>query len=78
MASVTVLATQVSFAGAVVGATEFTQIANNIELTVPFFAVRNIENSVRFYIAGLGFQMKKQWTPEGKLRLRLLSPVESR
>lgn len=45
-----------------------TRIASNIELTVPFFAVRNIENSVRFYIAGLGFEMKKQWTPEGKLQ----------
>ncbi len=45
-----------------------TRIANNIELTVPFFAVRNIENSVRFYIAGLGFEMKKQWTPDGKLQ----------
>ena len=45
-----------------------TKIANNIELTVPFFAVRNIETSVRFYTEGLGFEIKKQWTPNGKLR----------
>jgi lactoylglutathione lyase len=45
-----------------------TKVADNIELTVPFFAVRNIENSVRFYTDGLGFEMKKQWTPNGKLQ----------
>jgi lactoylglutathione lyase len=50
------------------GAKLNTKVANNIELTVPFFAVRNIENSVRFYTEGLGFEMKKQWTPNGKLQ----------
>ena len=50
------------------GAKLDTKIANNIELTVPFFRVRNIENSVRFYTEGLGFEMKKQWTPNGKLQ----------
>jgi lactoylglutathione lyase len=45
-----------------------TKIANNIELAVPFFAVRNIQNSVRFYTEGLAFEMKKQWTPKGKLQ----------
>ena len=45
-----------------------TKIANNIELTVPLFHVRDIENSVRFYTEGLGFEMKKQWTPDGKLQ----------
>ena len=44
------------------------KIVSNIQLTVPFFHVRNIENSVRFYTDGLGFELKKQWTPEGKLR----------
>jgi lactoylglutathione lyase len=47
---------------------ESTKIANNIEQTVPFFSVRDIENSVRFYVEGLGFEMKKQWTPNGKLQ----------
>jgi lactoylglutathione lyase len=50
------------------GAKPDTKIANNIELTVPFFHVRNIENSVRFYTEGLGFELKKQWTPNGKLQ----------
>ncbi len=50
------------------GAKLETKIANNIELTVPFFHVRNIENSVRFYTEGLGFELKKQWTPNGKLQ----------
>lgn len=50
------------------GAKLETTIANNIELAVPFFVVRNIENSVRFYTEGLGFEMKKKWMPEGKLR----------
>jgi lactoylglutathione lyase len=50
------------------GAKLNTRIANNIELTVPFFHVRNIENSVRFYTEGLGFELKKQWTPDGKLQ----------
>ena len=50
------------------GAKLNTRIANNIELTVPFFNVRNIANSVRFYTEDLGFEMKKQWMPGGKLR----------
>jgi lactoylglutathione lyase len=50
------------------GAKLNTRIAHNIELTVPFFHVRNIENSVRFYTEGLGFELKKQWTPNGKLQ----------
>ena len=41
------------------GAKLDSKIANNIELTVPFFYVRNIENSVRFYTVGLGFEIKK-------------------
>ena len=45
-----------------------TKLANNIELPVPFFAVRNIQNSVRFYTEGLAFEIKKQWTPDDKLR----------
>jgi lactoylglutathione lyase len=50
------------------GAKLDSKIANNIELTVPFFHVRNIENSVRFYTDGLGFEIKKDWAPDGKLQ----------
>jgi len=45
-----------------------TKSAANVKQAVPFFRVRNIEDSVRFYVDGLGFEMTKQWTPEGKLR----------
>lgn len=35
---------------------------------VPFFAVSDIQRSVRWYVDGVGFEMTKQWTPEGRLR----------
>ncbi len=40
----------------------------NVLQAVPFFSVRDIQRSVRFYLDGLGCEMKHQWTPEGKLR----------
>lgn len=40
----------------------------NIKQAVPFFAVSNIEASIRFYIDGLGFEMINKWVDEGKLR----------
>jgi catechol 2,3-dioxygenase-like lactoylglutathione lyase family enzyme len=40
----------------------------NVQQAVPFFAVANIEESVRYYVDGLGFKMTKQWVFEGKLR----------
>lgn len=40
---------------------------SNITQTVPFFWVKDIERSVRFYVDGLGFQMTKNWSQEGKL-----------
>jgi catechol 2,3-dioxygenase-like lactoylglutathione lyase family enzyme len=39
----------------------------NVEQAVPFFAVSNMEQSLRFYMDGLGFQMKRKWIDEGKL-----------
>lgn len=44
-----------------------TKIANNIEQTVPFFRVSSMENSVRFYSEGLAFEIRKKWSPGGKL-----------
>ena len=40
----------------------------NISQAVPFFAVANIEESIRYYVDGLGFEVTKQWIDEGKLR----------
>jgi catechol 2,3-dioxygenase-like lactoylglutathione lyase family enzyme len=40
----------------------------NVRQAVPFFRVANIEESLRFYVEGLGFAMTKRWIDEGKLR----------
>lgn len=40
----------------------------NLKQAVPFFMVANIEASIRYYVAGLGFEMTNQWIDEGKLR----------
>lgn len=42
--------------------------ATNVKQAVPFFGVKNIEESVRYYVDGLGFEMTKKWMPDGKLR----------
>lgn len=39
----------------------------NITLSVPFFMVLDMETSLKFYIDGLGFQIKNQWVPCGKI-----------
>ena len=40
----------------------------NVKQAVPFFRVSNMEASLRFYLDGLGFEMKNKWIDEGKLR----------
>jgi catechol 2,3-dioxygenase-like lactoylglutathione lyase family enzyme len=40
----------------------------NLKQVVPFLLVTDMERSVRFYTDGLGFVMKNQWMPDGKLR----------
>ena len=40
----------------------------NVEKAVPFFMVENMESSLRYYVDGLGFEMKYKWIDEGKLR----------
>jgi len=37
----------------------------NVKKAVPFFGVNNMESSLRFYVDGLGFTIKRQWVPEG-------------
>ena len=39
----------------------------NVKQAVPFFSVSNIEQSLRFYVGGLGFEMTNKWIDEGKL-----------
>jgi len=44
------------------------KVKANVQQAVPFFMVVNIEQSLRFYRDGLGFEMKWNWIDEGKLR----------
>ena len=39
-----------------------------LEKAVPFFWVSNIEASVKYYVEGLGFEMKSEWIDAGKLQ----------
>lgn len=39
----------------------------NIKQAVPFFMVKNMELSLRFYIDGLGFTLINQWEPRGTI-----------
>ena len=41
---------------------------SNLKQAVPFFAVADMQASLRFYVDGLGFRMTKQWVDQGKLR----------
>jgi len=36
----------------------------NVKQAVPFFGVTNMEASLRFYVDGLGFKMKRFWIPD--------------
>ena len=40
----------------------------NVRQAVPFFNVKDIEASLRFYVDGLAFTMTRKWTPEGRIR----------
>jgi lactoylglutathione lyase len=40
----------------------------NVQQAVPFFVVSNIEDSLHYYVDGLGFEMTKKWMDKGKLR----------
>ena len=45
-----------------------TKIESNVQQAVPFFMVRDIATSLRFYIDGLGFTKTIEWVDDGKLR----------
>jgi uncharacterized glyoxalase superfamily protein PhnB len=36
----------------------------NVKQAVPFFGVTNMESSLRFYVDGLGFKIKRHWIPD--------------
>jgi len=40
----------------------------NVKEVVPFLSISSMEQSIRFYIDGLGFEMRNKWEPDGKLR----------
>jgi lactoylglutathione lyase len=40
----------------------------NVKQAVPFFHVSNMDESLRYYVDGLGFGIRWKWTDEGKLR----------
>lgn len=40
---------------------------SNIKETVPFLAVANMEDSLRFYVDMLGFEITHSWIPEDKI-----------
>jgi lactoylglutathione lyase len=39
----------------------------NVQQAVPFFRVTNMEESIRYYVDGLGFKMTRKWIPRGKI-----------
>jgi catechol 2,3-dioxygenase-like lactoylglutathione lyase family enzyme len=40
----------------------------NVRQAVPFFGVKDLEASLRFYVNGLGFTMTRPWSPQGRIR----------
>jgi catechol 2,3-dioxygenase-like lactoylglutathione lyase family enzyme len=40
----------------------------NVKQAVPFFTVSDMEDSLRFYVEGLGFEMTQKWVYEGTVR----------
>jgi len=44
--------------------TTASQTSVNVKQAVPFFGVSNMEASLRFYVDGLGFEMKNSWIPD--------------
>jgi len=39
-----------------------------VKEVVPLLRVQNIERSLRYYVDGLGFEMKNKWVVDGKVR----------
>jgi catechol 2,3-dioxygenase-like lactoylglutathione lyase family enzyme len=45
-----------------------TNAETNVKQAVPFFAVSKMQDSLRFYVDGLGFEMTKKWIDESTVR----------
>lgn len=45
-----------------------TNTSVNVKQAVPFFWVKDIENALRFYVDGIGFELKNKWIDDGKLK----------
>lgn len=45
-----------------------TAVGGNVRQAVPFFGVTDMAASLRFYVDGLGFEVRNRWEPEGRLR----------
>jgi catechol 2,3-dioxygenase-like lactoylglutathione lyase family enzyme len=45
-----------------------TETKPNVQQTVPFLAVSDMEASIRYYVDGLGFEITQKWVDEGVLR----------
>ena len=43
------------------------KVEANVKQAVPFFMVANIQQSIDFYVSGLGFEMTNKWIPRGKI-----------
>src|SRR5262249_9513868 len=39
----------------------------NVQQTVPLLNVANLQESLRFYVDGLGFEVKRKWESDGRL-----------
>lgn len=44
-----------------------TATESNVQQAVPFFMVRDMNASLRFYTEGLGFRKTEEWSPDGKV-----------
>lgn len=44
------------------------RVRSNVRQAVPFFMVKNIDSSIKFYVKGLGFSMTDRWVDQGKLK----------
>lgn len=44
-----------------------TKVATNVQQAVPFFMVTDMDRALKFYVDGLGCEMKLKWTPRGKI-----------